>query len=148
MTGLFEDQFVRIFDKVEHKIALPRSHQAPPRTARIVSTSLTPHLRLLLVIYWLRHYPRYSVLAHTFGISQAQVHREIYHILPILYEVLDEITLPPVLQPKPPFMAVGAVDCAVHHRKRVHPGQAQYYRGDKRAHFLLGNYRNIISYCS
>jgi hypothetical protein len=39
--------------------------------------------------------------------------------------------------PKADFEGVsGAIDCASHFRFRVHPGQADYYRGDKHRHFL------------
>lgn len=33
-----------------------------------------------------------------------------------------------------------SIDCTNFNRYRVHPGQAQYYRGDKHAHFILGQF--------
>jgi len=72
-------------------------------------------------------------------------------VLPILYEALQGIAWPKEWFPSGVFNTDGSVDCTSHFRWRVHPGQSNYYRGDKHAHFLtaqvvsnhLGDYQDV-----
>lgn len=132
-TGLFEDEFENLFQSVKEKIS-QRRLGGP--TMRVTPTTLTPRFRLLLVLHWLRHYLRYSTLGELYGISQSQVSREIHHILPKIYVTLREIEWPSRWMQHPFEGVVGAIDCTAHFRWRVHPKQADYYRGDKHAFFL------------
>jgi len=116
-TGVFEDDFEWIYQQIKDEIVQPRTtYQSERRTA----TSLSPRARLLLILHWLRHYPRYTIL----------------HILPILYTTLKGIAWPQEWFASGAFGTHGSVDCTSHYRWRVHPRQSDYYRGDKHAHFL------------
>jgi hypothetical protein len=90
-----------------------------------------------MVLNWLRERGKYRRLIRAYGLTnQALISREIHHILPILCAYLKEISWPTNLLPQPFEGVVGAIDCTSQLRNRVHPRQADYYRGDKHAFFL------------
>ncbi len=94
-------------------------------------------MRLILVLHWLRSYPKYDDLAELYEISRQQVHREIMHILPLLAAHLNEIDWPTDYWNEHPFeQVVGAIDCSAHLRNRP-SHQRQYYRSDKHRCLLL-----------
>lgn len=126
-TGLFEDQFEEIFRQVQHLIMQPR---VGTHSTRVTKTSLSPRFRLLLVLEFLRHYPRYFVLAKLYNISVSQVGREIYHIIPKLCANIHYISWPLVWRPHTclgDWRISAAIDCTSHFRNRVHPRQADWY---------------------
>ena len=100
---------------------------------------------MLLVMMWLRQYLKLHVLAHIFNIRKSTVAKEIYHIVPIIFvnyhhyiswhsprmcnEFLDQ-------HPHYPYV-VGMIDVTVHRIRRPSgPRQAEFYRGDKKFHFM------------
>jgi len=104
------------------------------------TVKLKPKLRLLMVLSWLREGCSLKILSRNFWISKAACSKDIRYILPRLLAVLrtdqQKIHLPKDWD-KHLFEGVGgAIDCTSHFRNRVHPKQADYYRGDKHAHFL------------
>lgn len=124
-TGLFSDQFNELFEQLKHQIQSPRRNLTPQRC---VPTSLQPQFRLLLVLQFLRHYPHYSMLASLYGISIAQVSREIAHILPLLRAYLNHIEWP-IQWAATECLGCsisGAIDCTSHYRNRVHPHQSDW----------------------
>lgn len=136
LSGIYEDDFEDLFQEVREMLMLPRSSCRPRHTT---TTVLQPRVRLLLVLHWLRDYSRHKVLSALFHIDRSTVSREILHLVPKLLPVLHRwgrIMFPTNLIPHPFEGVVGAIDCTTHYRYRVHPGQAEYYRGDKHAHFL------------
>eukprot|EP01112_Ceratiomyxa_fruticulosa_P009433 TRINITY_DN2457_c0_g1_i7.p1 TRINITY_DN2457_c0_g1~~TRINITY_DN2457_c0_g1_i7.p1 ORF type:complete len:376 (-),score=58.77 TRINITY_DN2457_c0_g1_i7:48-1124(-) len=144
-TGLFEDDFEEIFEMVKDDIVQPRYVRSKPSNShKATPTSLSPRMRLLLVLHWLHDYPKYKLLKQIYHISKAQISREIHHILPILYHRLDFIHWPTKWE-KHPFEGVsGIIDCTSHFRNRVHPRQADFYRGDKRRHFITA--QNVVDF--
>lgn len=105
---------------------------------RAIASDLSPRYRLVVVLYWLRHYPSYRQTGILFHISQSSVQREVVFLLPVLSAALQfEIKMPDWQDVEPGFAgAQFAIDCTPHFRNRVHPCQHLYYRGDKHAHFL------------
>ena len=102
--------------------------------------ALTSELQLLLVLNWLHEMPKLSMLGLKFNIAKSVISTTINGLIYDLCEVLAELA--PILLPecwtRHKFEGVvGAVDCTSHYRCRVHPGQALYYCGDKRGHFLM-----------
>jgi len=131
--GLFEDTFENLFQKLYPSITVPRnsieySHKNP--------TALNPRSRLALILHVLQRKPTFSQVAKTFQVSKAYVSREISHLLPKLLIVLHEIQMPQNWIQNSFNNVSAAIDCTCHFRNRVHPGQADLYRGDKHAHFL------------
>lgn len=84
--------------------------------------------------------PNTEIVGDLFEVSRSTVSREVYFLVPRLCNVLAEqnlISLPEWDDVEPGFGgAQFIVDCTSHRRRRVHPGQQLYYRGDKHYHFL------------
>lgn len=133
-TGIYEDTFEEIFELVSPLIEQPRAIGSQ----RITVTSLEPRTRLLLVLHWLRHYPLLSELRNIYHISKSFITREVRHIMPILCAKVSLIHWPDKWFATGFFNTHIAIDCTAHYRWRVHPGQADYYRGDKHAHLISG----------
>jgi len=120
-TGLEREEFEDVWDHVKDQIEQPREST----TNRIISTSLSPRFRLLLVLHWLREYPHYKTLEEIYQISIPQISREITHIIPIL-----RAHFPSTIEWPQVWRTVhccggmnisGAIDCTSHFRNRVHP---------------------------
>ena len=135
-TGLFEDAFEWIFIQIEPQLLLSRNAHLYPHPTRKCNVMLEPRCRLLLVLHWLRHYPKYLLLQEQYQVSKSFISRDIKHITPILYTKLNFIKWPEEWIEVGRFGTHGAEDGTPHYRWRVHPGQAYYYRGDKHAHLL------------
>jgi len=133
-TGLEEELFDHVLDLVKnYYIAHP---ELKPR--KIIKSDYSLDFQLTLVLYYLRHAPKLKQLGQLFTISEATCDRWIRKYFPILCEVLqDNITLPEWTELEPGFCGSHfLIDCTSHVRRRVHPGQHLYYRGDKHCHFL------------
>lgn len=128
-TGLFEDQFEQLFQRLLPMLRRPLQGTVQARSHPVLSL----RKRLLLVLHWLRDYHKYRSLRDYYGVSISTIYRNIYFIVPKLYSVLDEIKWP---QEMPVDSLVGSVDCTSHFRFRVHPRQADYYRADKHGFFI------------
>jgi hypothetical protein len=134
-TGLFPEDFKSLYKKM--KSFLETKKRAP--TGR-KTVKLDPKLRLMLVLCWMRDGLSLKALARMFYVSKATCSNEIRYILPKLLCVLwsdnKRIKLPEKWDQHIFCKVGGAVDCTSHFRNRVHPRQADYYRGDKHAHFI------------
>jgi len=97
--------------------------------------SLSSRSRLLMAIHFLREHPSYKTFKLIYHISKSTISRNIHFIMPKLYLALNEISWPVTFQPSWEGV-VGAIDCSAHYRYRVHPRQADFYRGDKHAFFI------------
>jgi hypothetical protein len=42
------------------------------------------------------------------------------------------------------YLVAGAIDGTCHYRERIHPRQADFYRGDKHRHFLLASVVTVM----
>lgn len=90
-----------------------------------------------MVLHWLRDYPKLKNLSAIYGLAKSTISREIQHILPKIYAVLNYINFPSITPCPSNFeQVIGALDCSAHLRYRVHPRQADYYRGDKHCFFI------------
>jgi hypothetical protein len=134
-TGLYPDEFENLYAQISARLVQAR---LPGQRLRVISTSLTPRMRLLLVLQFLKEHSPLKNFRREFAISSSQVSREISHSLPILAEALDEIRWPGDPLVHIPTGTIGAIDCTAHPRQRPHPGQARFYRGDKKCHFVSG----------
>lgn len=124
-TGIEKSTFKEIFCAIRQDLENPRTGM------RKVRVTLSSESRLLMVLQWLREYPNFKVLAQMYFVSRFYAQREIRHIIPILFVKLNYIGWP--AQYNINSLGVHAViDCSAHPRLRVHPGSADYYRGDKR----------------
>ena len=144
-TGETPESLAVLVDKIYIDVTKPRHLPRTPLTDRRRRCILDVRNRVLLAFIWLRQYPKLHVLAYMFGISKSSVAEEIYHIIPILFinyrhyiswhnlnqwrSFLDTFSAFP--------NAVGMIDGTIH-RVRRPSGllQADFYRGDKRCHFM------------
>lgn len=134
-TGVFPDTFLSLYNKIHPSLVEPRGKLIGKHRTK---TKLHSMDRLMLALEFLRSYPSYSILSRTYGVSKSFISKEIKHVLPKLYLVIQNETKID-WSPSPLIGldgAIGAVDCSTHYRHRVHPGQANYYRFDKHGFFL------------
>jgi hypothetical protein len=132
-TGIERSTFLRILQLIRVDLERPRSGQ------RKVRVTLSSANRLMMVLQWLREYPKFKVLAQMYSVSRFFVKREIRHLIPILFVKLNWIGWPGDHE----LNAVGAhaaIDCSAHKRLRVHPKSADYYRGDKRINMVVSQF--------
>lgn len=134
MTGLTAAKFRELLELLTP--ALERGRSSAERTASGIARSWTVHTRLVMTLYWLRHYPTYDCLAQLFGGSTASIPREIRDTILKMYVHLRVIEWPDA--PVAPVFAgaAGAIDCTSHLRWRTHPWSSLCYRSDVHAHFL------------
>ena len=132
-TGLFYEQFEELLTAVGPSLKLPCAVSSP---RRIVSASLAPATRLLLLLCYFREAGTFRRLVNIFHVSKAFISRDIAHILPKLHCVLDSIRWPDQWIPSHFKATSAAIDCTPHFRRRVHPQQGDWYRGDKHGHFM------------
>jgi len=124
LCGIFENTFEHIYSKLQSSIVQARSYLA--KGNKIVCTVLEPRVRLLLLLHWLREYPKYKTLALQFSISVSTVSREIKHLLPKVYTALNLIQWPKQFSQSNFKYSSIAIDCAAYFRWRVHPNQADW----------------------
>lgn len=145
LTGETPETFEDLFQHSEPLIVQPRDPRLNRgQPGRIRPCLLTPRNRLLMTLIWLRQYCREELVCSLFEISLSTVSDEVHHILPIIWYLLrDQMRWPNVAQwllfrnswgcfPN----ALGAIDCTIHKIWRPSIRQADYYRGDKKTHFL------------
>lgn len=145
MTGETPESFEAIVRRIGLKVTLPRHTPRLPTTARRRSCILDADNRVLLVIIWLRQYLKLHVLASIFAISKSTVAEEIYHVVPILFTSYRRFITWHSLRRWSAFLdtlphfpnAVGMIDATAHRIRRPSgPRQADFYRGDKKYHFM------------
>lgn len=145
MTGEMPETLEAVVEKIYIEVTAPRHFPRAPRTDRRRPCILDVRNRVLLVFIWLRQYLKLHVLAYIFGISKSTVAEEIYHVVPILFvnycHYIKWHSMPQwhqFLNKFPNFPnAVGMIDGTIHQVRRPSgPLQAEFYRRDKRCHFM------------
>lgn len=134
-----------IVDRIELQVSAARQLPRPPTSGRRRRCLLDVRNRVLLVLFWLRQYPTLHVLAFLFGISKSTVAEEIYHIVPILFVNYQHYISWHSMRKWQGFLGtfpsfqnvVGVIDATIHPIRRPSGVlQAQFYRGDKKRHFM------------
>lgn len=103
---------------------------------------------LLLVLHWLCDLPKLQNLALLFGVDKSTVSHLISKVLPKIYvsvHHLSPISFPPTIKPHEFEAVIGAIACTSHLWWRVHPCQADWYRGDKHAFSITAQVKNYSS---
>ena len=134
-----------IVNNIQFDVAAPRHVPRIPRSNRRRQCLLDIRNRVLLVKIWLRQYLKFHVLAYLFDISKSTVGEEIYHIIPILFVRYRQYVTWHGINQWRQFLgtfthfpnAVGMIDGTIHRVRRPSgPRQADFYRGEKRCHFM------------
>lgn len=145
MTGETPDTLEAVVEKIYGEVTAPRHWPRTPRTERRRHCILDVRNRVLLVFIWLRQYLKLHVLAYIFGISKSTAAEEIYHVVPILFINYRHYIKWHSIRQWEQFLdtfpsfpnAVGMIDGTIHRIRRPSgPLQAEFYRGDKRCHFM------------
>lgn len=89
MTGLYEEMFIKLFDQIKGK--MKRGYKLETKEK---SHKLSKMMRFLLVLTWLRLYPKYSAITDKFPVSASTVNREVNYLIPILVEHLNIVQWP------------------------------------------------------
>lgn len=131
-TGMFFEEFDNLLTTLSPSVRLPRRLDGK----QITAAQLAPCACIALALCWLREGGSYRRISTMFHVSRSFVSRELDHIIPKLYCALDEICWPSWWQSARFEGVSAAIDCTPHYRKRVHPRQGDWYRGDKHAHFM------------
>jgi hypothetical protein len=147
-TGLFKEEFDKLFDTVRERLESPRTGR------RRIAVSWTTEARLLLALQYLRQYPSLTLLAQLYGSTRGTICRELHHSIPILLSAVSQrsrslinFPSPRQLPHYPTFLgSPGVIDCTSHFRWRVHPWSCEWYRGDKHAHFFTAQVVRSLNY--
>lgn len=144
-TGETPESLETVVENIFADVTSPRHLPRVPTSNRRRRCLLDVRNRVLLGFIWLRQYLKIHVLAYIFGISKSTVAEEIYHIVPILYVRYRHYISWHGLNQWRDFLntlphfpnAVGAIDGTIHQVRRPSgPRQADFYRGDKKCHFM------------
>ena len=144
-TGVTPQTLEVMVDQIRYDVAAPRHLPRTPRSNRRRRCLLDVRNRVLLIIIWLRQYLKIHFLAHLFYISKSTVAEEIYHIVPILFVHYKHYITWHNVNRWRKFLgaflhfpnAVGMIDGTIRRIRRPSTGrQADFYRGDKRCHFM------------
>ena len=134
-----------LVSNIQYDVASPRHIPRIPSSNRRRRCLLDTRNRVLLVMTWLRQYLKFHVLAYLFDIRKSTVGEEIYHIVPILFVRYRHYVTWHGINRWRQFLgtfihfpnAVGIIDATIHKIRRPSgPRQADFYRGDKRCHFM------------
>jgi hypothetical protein len=91
-----------------------------------------------VTLYFLRGARTLGEVVEMFGISPSCADRTLGWTICHMRVSLDSIQSPKIgeVPALGCFLTCGCIDCCTHPRNRVHPGEDQYYRTDKKIHFL------------
>jgi hypothetical protein len=84
-TGVEISTFMKIFSAIETDLEKPRSGR------RKIRVTLSSQHRLLMVLQWLREYPKFKILGPLYGVSRLFARKEIRHPIPILFVLMNYI---------------------------------------------------------
>lgn len=129
-TGLSKDNFQKIFAKVSHFI-LQDKEAYPAKKRGRKSAHVSEEDRLLIVLYYLRHYPTFENLADVFRISESYCHKIYTRYGRILVQVETLPNRKQLLEDAPATLAIDVTEQPI---ERPVKGQRAYYSGKKTTH--------------
>ena len=127
-TGLSKENFQKISTKVSLFIQQDKEKNPAKKRGR-KSTGVPQEDRILLVLYYLRHYPTFENLANVFGISESYCHKIYSRYRNILVQVETLPNRKQLLEDAPSTLAIDVTEQAI---ERPVKGQRAYYSGKKR----------------
>ena len=145
-TGIAKEDFQRLCEKTEDY--LEEEKERNPQKRRGLKTSkLSLADRILLTLYYLRHYPTFANLADIFEISESYCHKIYSRYCRILVKVEPLPNQKSWLE-KPPTTLI--IDVTEQPIERPIKGQKSYYSGKKKRHtikvqILASSIRGILS---
>lgn len=129
-TGLSKENFQKISTKVSRFIQRDKEYHPAKKRGRKHS-AVSQNDRILLVLYYLRHYPTFENLADVFGISESYCHKIYTRYGKILAQVETLPNRKQLLADAPETLAIDVTEQPI---ERPVKGQRAYYSGKKKTH--------------
>jgi hypothetical protein len=129
-AGLSKDNFQKLSTKVNLFIQQDKENN-PVKKRGKKSSEVSQEDRILLVLYYLRHYPTFANLADVFGISESYCHKIYTRYGKILAQVETLPNRKKLLEDAPETLAIDATEQPI---ERPVKGQRAYYSGKKKTH--------------
>jgi hypothetical protein len=130
LTGVSKENFQDLYTKINTYIQ--QDKEVNPNKRRGLKTSqISEEDRLLIVLYYLRHYPTFENLANIFGISESYCHKIYTRYAKILAQVETLPNRKKLLEDAPETLAIDATEQPI---ERPIKGQRAYYSGKKTTH--------------
>lgn len=129
-TGLSKENFQKISTKVSRFIQQDKEYHPAKKRGRKHS-EVSQNDRILLVLYYLRHYPTFENLADVFGISESYCHKIYTRYGKILAQVETLPNRKQLLADAPETLAIDVTEQPI---ERPVKGQRAYYSGKKKTH--------------
>ena len=142
IVGVDFEKFNIIVDKVRHYIEAEKI--AHPTKRRGKKSDLSLEDRVLLTLYYLRHYQTFEALGDAFGICESYANKTYHKILNILVQVLD---MPDASALMNGDLEVIAIDVTEQPIERPKHGQKSYYSGKKNVIQSKCNSSYVYSHC-
>ncbi|MBF0238257.1 MAG: transposase [SAR324 cluster bacterium] len=130
-VGISSTQFESLLSSIKQYIE--ESRQKNPMKRRGISGALTLEDKLLLTLYYLRHYATFSMLGQGFGISESYANKVYHSISSMLLKVLH-VPGPKTLMDEK--LECILIDVSEQPIERPSQGQKEYYSGKKKRHTI------------
>jgi len=148
MTGISPENFQTLFDKTASYIKEETEHNRLKQRG-LKTSKLSLADRILLTLYYLRHYPTFVNLADIFEISESYCYKIYYRYSRILAKVETLSNRKNMLENPPDTLII---DVLVQPIERPVKGQKSYYSGQKNdiqlksKYWLVCYWGNFIGY--
>ena len=122
-------QFQEVLEKVTHYIETEKKKNPLKRRGIKSSKDITLSDKLLLTLYYMRHYETFANLGLRFGITESYANKIYHRILTVLTKVLDMPNPKSLLDPTVETVAIDVTEQPV---ERPLKKQKEYYSGKKK----------------
>lgn len=129
-TGFSKENYQKISAKVSLFIQQDKEKNPAKRRGK-KNTEIAQEDRILLVLYYLRHYPTFENLADVFGISESYCHKIYTRYGKILAQVETLPNRKQLLEDAPKTLAIDVTEQPIERPVR---GQRAYYSGKKKTY--------------
>ena len=126
-TGVSLVNFNTIVELVKN--AIKKIHEEKPNKTKGIKPSLSIENRILLTLYYIRHYPTFVNLGKAFNISESYANKIYHYILNIL---VDELHVPGDKELLNADLDTIVIDVSEQEIERPEKKQKKYYSGKKK----------------
>ena len=130
-TGISLENFIKVLQLIEDHIK--KLHEENPNKKKGVKSSFTIADKLLLTLYYLRHYATFKNLGDIFGISESYANKIFHSILDILVQELHVSGSNELLNSD---LDTIVIDATEQETERPVKKQKKYYSGKKKKHTI------------
>ena len=128
-VGIPIEKFLYILEKLEKYIEEQKEKNPLKRRGRKSTKGLTLADKLLLTLYYMRHYHIFFKLGQLFDLSEGYANKIYHYVLGILPEILDMPNPKELLNPEVTAVAIDVTEQPV---ERPEKNQKEYYSGKKK----------------